>query len=149
MLLSKETLGQLTAEFKSPQGLQTAYSQILQHMINRSLEAEMQASWTTSATAYRDAGHRVDPDGPVRCDDLTRVNCTGDGCGAGVGACLADPSVGLDLSYRMVGWGRGEGAADRLTDPRMTLRSIAHDEYVGNFIAFRAQRRDGGVAFVA
>lgn len=27
--------------------------------------------------------------------------------------------------------------------------SIAHDEYVGDFIAFRAQRRDGGVAFVA
>jgi hypothetical protein len=43
MALSKETLDQLTAEFKSPQELQSAYSQMLQHMINRALEAEMQA----------------------------------------------------------------------------------------------------------
>jgi transposase-like protein len=43
MVLSKETLDQLTAEFKSPQDLQSAYSQMLQHMINRALEGEMQA----------------------------------------------------------------------------------------------------------
>lgn len=43
MALSKETLDQLTAEFKSPQDLQSAYSQMLQHMINRALEGEMQA----------------------------------------------------------------------------------------------------------
>lgn len=35
MALSKETLDQLTAEFKSPQELQLAYSHMLQHMINR------------------------------------------------------------------------------------------------------------------
>lgn len=43
MVLSKETLEQLTAEFKTPQELQSAYSQMLQHMINRALEGEMQA----------------------------------------------------------------------------------------------------------
>ena len=43
MALSKETLDQLTAEFKSPQDLQSAYSQMLQHMINCALEGEMQA----------------------------------------------------------------------------------------------------------
>jgi transposase-like protein len=43
MALSKETLEQLTAEFKTPQELQSAYSQMLQHMINRALEGEMQA----------------------------------------------------------------------------------------------------------
>jgi putative transposase len=43
MALSKATLEQLTAEFKSPQELQSAYSQMLQHMINRALEGEMQA----------------------------------------------------------------------------------------------------------
>jgi putative transposase len=43
MVLSKETLDQLTAEFKSPQELQSAYSQMLQHMINRALEGELQA----------------------------------------------------------------------------------------------------------
>lgn len=43
MALSKETLDQLAAEFKSPQDLQSAYSQMLQHMINCALEGEMQA----------------------------------------------------------------------------------------------------------
>ncbi len=43
MVLSKQTLDQLTAEFKSPQDLQSAYSQMLQHMISRALEGEMQA----------------------------------------------------------------------------------------------------------
>lgn len=43
MALSKETLDQLTAEFKTPQELQSAYSQMLQHMINRALEGELQA----------------------------------------------------------------------------------------------------------
>ena len=43
MLLSKETLDPLTVEFKNPQELQSAYSQMLQHMINRALEGEMRA----------------------------------------------------------------------------------------------------------
>ncbi|MGH6629715.1 MAG: transposase, partial [Burkholderiales bacterium] len=43
MALSKETLDQLTVEFKTPQELRSAYSQMLQHMINRALESEMQA----------------------------------------------------------------------------------------------------------
>jgi putative transposase len=36
-------LDQTTAEFKTPQELQSAYSQMLQHMINRALEDELQA----------------------------------------------------------------------------------------------------------
>jgi putative transposase len=41
--LDKTMLDQLTADFKTPQDMEKLYSQMLQHMINRSLEAEMQA----------------------------------------------------------------------------------------------------------
>jgi transposase-like protein len=40
--LSNEILDQLTAGIKTPQEIETLYSQMLQRMINRSLEAEMQ-----------------------------------------------------------------------------------------------------------
>ena len=43
MELDKTMLDQLTADFKTPQDMEKLYSQMLQHMINRSLEAEMQA----------------------------------------------------------------------------------------------------------
>lgn len=43
MKLSKEQLDALTAGYTTPQEMETLYSQMLQHMINRSLEAEMQA----------------------------------------------------------------------------------------------------------
>jgi transposase-like protein len=42
MELSKTMLDELTSGFKTPQELETLYAQMLQHMINRSLEAEMQ-----------------------------------------------------------------------------------------------------------
>ncbi|KAF1719522.1 IS256 family transposase [Pseudoxanthomonas wuyuanensis] len=43
MKLSLEQLDALTAGYKTPEEMETLYSQMLQHMINRSLEAEMQA----------------------------------------------------------------------------------------------------------
>lgn len=43
MTLTKTQLDELTAGYKTPQEMETLYSQMLQHMINRSLEAEMQA----------------------------------------------------------------------------------------------------------
>lgn len=43
MKLSKEQLDELTAGYTTPQEMESLYSQMLQHMINRSLEAEMQA----------------------------------------------------------------------------------------------------------
>ena len=43
MELSKAMLEELTAGLKTPQELETLYAQMLQHMVNRSLEAEMQA----------------------------------------------------------------------------------------------------------
>lgn len=43
MELDKATLDKLTAGYKTPQEMEKLYSQMLQHMINRSLEAEMQA----------------------------------------------------------------------------------------------------------
>lgn len=43
MKLSPEQLDALTAGYKTPEEMETLYSQMLQHMINRSLEAEMQA----------------------------------------------------------------------------------------------------------
>jgi putative transposase len=43
MKLSKEQLDALTAGYKTPQEMESLYSQMLQHMINRSLDAEMQA----------------------------------------------------------------------------------------------------------
>lgn len=43
MALTKAMLDELTAGYKTPQEMETLYSQMLQHMINRSLEAEMQA----------------------------------------------------------------------------------------------------------
>ena len=43
MELSKALLEELTAGFKTPQELESLYGQMLQHMVNRSLEAEMQA----------------------------------------------------------------------------------------------------------
>ena len=43
MALTKTMLDELTAGYKTPQEMETLYSQMLQHMINRSLEAEMQA----------------------------------------------------------------------------------------------------------
>lgn len=43
MTLDKTMLEQLTADCKTPQDVEKLYSQMLQHMINRSLEAEMRA----------------------------------------------------------------------------------------------------------
>jgi len=43
MALTKAMLDELTGECKTPQDVEQRYSQMLQHMINRSLEAEMQA----------------------------------------------------------------------------------------------------------
>lgn len=43
MKLSKERLDELTAGYTTPEQMESLYSQMLQHMINRSLEAEMQA----------------------------------------------------------------------------------------------------------
>lgn len=43
MSLSKAMLDQLTADCKTPQDVEKLYSQMLQHMINRALDAEMQA----------------------------------------------------------------------------------------------------------
>jgi transposase-like protein len=42
MALTKAQLDELTAGYSTPQEMETLYSQMLQHMINRSLEAEMQ-----------------------------------------------------------------------------------------------------------
>jgi len=42
MALTKAQLEELTAGYSTPQEMETLYSQMLQHMINRSLEAEMQ-----------------------------------------------------------------------------------------------------------
>lgn len=43
MELGKVMLDVLTRDCKTPQEVEKLYSQMLQHMINRSLEAEMQA----------------------------------------------------------------------------------------------------------
>lgn len=43
MELDKATLDKLTEGYKTPQEMERLYSQMLQHMINRSLAAEMQA----------------------------------------------------------------------------------------------------------
>ena len=43
MALSKAMLDELVGDCKTPQDIEKLYSQMLQHMINRSLEAEMQA----------------------------------------------------------------------------------------------------------
>ena len=43
MKLSPEQLEALTTGYKTPEEMESLYSQMLQHMINRSLEAEMQA----------------------------------------------------------------------------------------------------------
>ena len=43
MKLSKEHLDELTAGYTTPEQIESLYSQMLQHMINRSLEAQMQA----------------------------------------------------------------------------------------------------------
>lgn len=43
MELSKALLEELTAGLKTPQELESLYGQMLQHMVNRALEAEMQA----------------------------------------------------------------------------------------------------------
>ncbi|OLG52568.1 transposase, partial [Xanthomonas oryzae pv. oryzae] len=43
MELDKTMLDELTSGCKTPQDVEKLFSQMLQHMINRSLEAEMQA----------------------------------------------------------------------------------------------------------
>lgn len=43
MVLTTKMLDELVGDCKSPQDVEKLYSQMLQHMINRSLEAEMQA----------------------------------------------------------------------------------------------------------
>jgi len=43
MELSKTTLDELTADCKTPGDVEKLFSQMLQHMINRSLDAEMAA----------------------------------------------------------------------------------------------------------
>lgn len=43
MALTKQMLDELTGECKNPQDVEKLYSQMLQHMINRTLEAEIQA----------------------------------------------------------------------------------------------------------
>ncbi|MBB4131779.1 hypothetical protein GGR61_003069 [Xanthomonas arboricola] len=42
MKLSKDRLDELTAGYTPPEQMGSLYSQMLQHIINRSLEAEMQ-----------------------------------------------------------------------------------------------------------
>lgn len=58
MKLSKEQLEALTADYKTPQEMESLYSQMLQHMINRSLDAEMQAhlGYERHETAAEGAG---------------------------------------------------------------------------------------------
>lgn len=41
--MNKAMLDELTADCKAPRDVEKIYSQMLQHMINRSLEAELQA----------------------------------------------------------------------------------------------------------
>ena len=43
MDIDKTVLDELTRDGKTPQDVEKLHSQVLQHMINRSLEAEMQA----------------------------------------------------------------------------------------------------------
>lgn len=43
MGLTKEQLDELVSQYKTPQEMESLYSQLLQHMINRSLDAEMDA----------------------------------------------------------------------------------------------------------
>jgi transposase-like protein len=43
MQISKERLDELTKDFKTPEQMESLYSQMLQHMINRALEAELTA----------------------------------------------------------------------------------------------------------
>lgn len=56
MELSKATLDELTANRKTPGDVEKLFSQMLQHMINRSLEAEMQAQ-VGHATRGRSGGN--------------------------------------------------------------------------------------------
>lgn len=42
LTLTKAQLDELTAGYTTPQEMEKLYSQMLQHMINRSLEAEME-----------------------------------------------------------------------------------------------------------
>lgn len=43
MVLTRQMLDELTAGYQTPQEMETLYSQMLQHMINRALDAEMRA----------------------------------------------------------------------------------------------------------
>ncbi|WDN17941.1 transposase [Xanthomonas oryzae] len=53
MELDKTMLDELTSGCKTPQDVEKLFSQMLQHMINRSLEAEMQAHGPCAAWALR------------------------------------------------------------------------------------------------
>lgn len=46
MALSNAMLGELTARYETPQELKCLYSQVLKHMVNRALDAEMQQQST-------------------------------------------------------------------------------------------------------
>lgn len=58
MALTPEMLEELTKGYKTPEELSTLYSQMLQHMINRSLQAEMDAHLGYAAHEKAEAGER-------------------------------------------------------------------------------------------
>lgn len=162
-------LDELTWDCKTPRDVEKLYSQMLQHMINRSLEAEMQAHLRHErhgrssgnvrngksrsgcrgrpAPADRDparterhvraaagaeapgpaggdgggdpdpvrqrhdhARHRFGAGRSVRGDDLAQPDRAADRCGAGQGPGVAGTAAGGDLSDRVAGRNRGEGA---------------------------------------
>jgi putative transposase len=55
MALSKAMLDELTAGYKTPQELESLYSQMLQHMINRALKAIYQSATAEEAQRELDA----------------------------------------------------------------------------------------------
>lgn len=58
MALTPEMLEELTKGYKTPEELSTLYSQMLQHMINRSLQAEMDTHLGYAAHDKAEAGER-------------------------------------------------------------------------------------------
>ena len=68
MKLTPEQLDALVGECRDPKEMASLYSQMLQHMINRSLEAEMQShlGYAQNASAPEDAGNNR-RNGKARC----------------------------------------------------------------------------------
>jgi len=64
MVLTTKMLDELVGDCKTPQDVEKLYSQMLQHMINRSLEAEMQAH--LGHARHRPAGTGNPRNGKVR-----------------------------------------------------------------------------------